>query len=142
MPGHVLVRDCAEPDRFVDPFGGGRRLDRTGCEAVFAALHPGVAFDPSFLDPIDSRAVLDRVVANLAGSYLARGPRRAAVWALTLRSSLAPGEARRWRDLARAAERAGDWVGAASAWERFGELAAAVPEELQQRIAGLRARMN
>ena len=38
MPGHFLVRHRADPDTFLDPFGGGRRLDVAGCQAIFTAL--------------------------------------------------------------------------------------------------------
>ncbi|HEV7536715.1 MAG TPA: transglutaminase-like domain-containing protein, partial [Acidimicrobiia bacterium] len=44
MPGHFLVRHRADPVIFLDPFGGGRRLDAAGCRAIFASLG-GVGWD-------------------------------------------------------------------------------------------------
>ena len=41
MPGHFLLRDCADPDGFVDPFHGGALLDRAGCVAIFRPPPPG-----------------------------------------------------------------------------------------------------
>jgi regulator of sirC expression with transglutaminase-like and TPR domain len=38
MPGHFLIRHRAEPATFLDPFGGGRRLDVAGCRAIFNSL--------------------------------------------------------------------------------------------------------
>lgn len=122
MPGHFLVRDCADPDEFLDPFHGGRRLDRRACAELFASLHPGVPFDERFLDPIDTRVVLLRVVTNLVRTYTTRGPASSLAWSLHLRALLAGGEA--WLPVARARERLGDWSGAAHALRRAGSEAA------------------
>ena len=124
MPGHFLVRDCADPDGFVDPFHGGRRLDRAGCAEVFAALHPGVPFDDRFLDPVDGRAVLLRLVTNLVRTFTLRGPVTSLAWALHLRALVAGGDA--WLPVARVRERLGDWVGAAAALHAVGTDEAAV----------------
>lgn len=124
MPGHFLVRDCADADVFVDPFNGGRRLDRRQCAEVFSSLHPGVPFDDAYLDPVDGRAVLQRVVTNLVRTYTTRGPRRSLAWALHLRALLVGGDA--WMHVARARERLADWDGAAAALEAAGRDGAAV----------------
>ena len=44
MPGHFLVREAADADRWYDPFHGGARLELLDCARLFAALHGG---DPS-----------------------------------------------------------------------------------------------
>lgn len=134
MPGHFLVRDCADPDLFVDPFHGGRRLDRSGCEAVFAALHPGVPFEERFLDPVDGRTVLLRIVTNLVRTYATRGPVGSLAWALHLRALLAGGEA--WLHVARVRERLADWDGAARALVELGT------DEAMARAAAVAARSN
>ena len=55
MPGHFLLRDALDDTVFVDPFGRGRMLDRGGCEAAFHSVHgERAAFDPAFLDPVDT----------------------------------------------------------------------------------------
>lgn len=140
MPGHFLLRDCADAEVFVDPFRSGQRIDRAECERLFRTLHPDTAFHESFLEPIDSHAVLSRVVANLARTFLERGPASSAAWALELRTLLADGDAA-WRDLARIRERLGDWGGAAEAWTRLAPTAAD-PAAVERRIAALRGRMN
>ena len=38
MPAHFLVGDPTDPEWFVDPFHGGRTLDRAGCEALLRDL--------------------------------------------------------------------------------------------------------
>lgn len=118
MPGHFLVRDCEDVDTFIDPFHGGARLGRDDCEAIFRSLHPGAEFHDRFLEPVDSRAVLQRVVTNLVRSYAERGPARSLEWALHLRALAAVGGAEPWVQLARLRERLGDWRGAADAFAR------------------------
>jgi len=69
MPGHFLVGHRAEPGTFLDPFGGGRRLDVAGCRAIFESLG-GTAWDDSFLDPVGARTILTRMLLNLQGLFL------------------------------------------------------------------------
>jgi regulator of sirC expression with transglutaminase-like and TPR domain len=85
MPGHFLVGAAGDPDLFVDPFHGGRTLDRTGCRELFATLQgPGAGFSDDFLLPTGARAILLRVLNNLERSYLERGSVDA-VWVARLR---------------------------------------------------------
>jgi regulator of sirC expression with transglutaminase-like and TPR domain len=101
MPGHFLVRlgevAPAEPAPFFDPFGRGRRLGETGCREQFALVQgAGAPFAPSYLEPVGSRAILARMLANLDHSFATREP-AAAVWTLRLRLRLpgiAPAERR------------------------------------------------
>jgi len=134
MPGHFLVRDCADPDVFLDPFHGGRRLDRAGCAAVFSSLHPSVPFDERYLDPVDTRTVLLRLVTNLVRTYTTRGPLASLGWAVHLRALLAGGDA--WLHVARVRERLGDWAGAATALDRLGS------DDARVKAAAVRARVN
>src|SRR3954470_1094651 len=60
MPGHFLLR--LGPDVFVDPFGGGRVLDRDGCVERFHAVNgPRAHFRRSYLDPVGPRFILGRM---------------------------------------------------------------------------------
>jgi regulator of sirC expression with transglutaminase-like and TPR domain len=141
MPGHFLLRVCGDEDTFVDPFDRGGVLDPAGCRAIFASLHPGRPFDPAFLDPIDSRAVVVRVVTNLLNTFLQRGPVASLAWAAQLRAIVLGGEA--WRLAARLRERTGDWALAAQAWDALGEGAdAADQREAAARAGAARARTN
>lgn len=135
MPGHFLLRDCTDPGTYLDPFNGGRRLDRDGCVAIFRSLHPGVPFDDRYLDPVDGRAVLLRLVTNLVRSYTTRGPVSSLAWALHLRAVVAA-TPEAWIPVARVRERLGDWAGAADAWEAVGS------EQALARSAAVRARAN
>ena len=134
MPGHFLVRDCADEDGFVDPFHGGRRLDRAGCADIFRSLHPGVAFEERFLDPVDGRTVLLRIVTNLVRTYSTRGPVTSLAWALHLRAVIAGDDA--WLPVARVRERLGDWEGAAAAMSAVGT------DDADLRATAIRARSN
>jgi regulator of sirC expression with transglutaminase-like and TPR domain len=141
MPGHFLLRVCGEDDSFVDPFDRGRLLDTAGCRAIFAALHPGRPFDSTYLDPIDSRAVVARVTTNLLNTYLQRGPVASLAWAAELRAIVLGGEA--WRLAARLRERTGDWALAAQAWDALGaEGGAGDQREAAARAGAARARTN
>lgn len=91
MPGHFLLRDRVDPSVFVDPFAGGSVLDAAGCEAAFRQVHGAdVRFDPAYLAPVGSHAILARILANLRGVFAARGDRTGLRWALQLRC-LVPG---------------------------------------------------
>ena len=83
MPGHFIVRHRADPITYLDPFGGGRRLDEAGCRQVFASLG-GTGWDDAYLAPVGPRAILSRMLLNLQGLFLPSNL-RAASWVLRLR---------------------------------------------------------
>lgn len=90
LPGHFLARDGADDDLFVDPFHQ-QMLDRAGVAKLFESVHgPRARFEARFLDPVDNRAIVTRMVTNLQRSYAARGDRAGALWAQCLRV-LVPG---------------------------------------------------
>lgn len=140
MPGHFLLRDCGDPDRFLDPFRGGRSLDRAGCEEIFRSLHPNQRFDDEFLVPIDNRAVLTRVVSNLVHTYSQRGPLTSLAWAAHLRALLVGGDA--WRPVAKLRERTGQWQHAATAWEHIAEQGGNQSDDAATRAHVARAKTN
>lgn len=140
MPGHFLLRDCGDPDHFLDPFAGGRSLDRGGCEAIFRSLHPDQRFDDELLAPIDNRAVLTRVVSNLVHTYSQRGPLSSLAWSAHLRALLLGGDA--WRPVARLRERTGQWHHAATAWDHIAEHGGNQSDDAATRATAARARIN
>jgi regulator of sirC expression with transglutaminase-like and TPR domain len=141
MPGHFLVRHRAEPGTFLDPFGGGRRLDAAGCQALFAALG-GTGWHEDYLAPVGTRAILTRMLLNLQGLFLPSDLRSAA-WVLELRLAI-PGLGVADRlGLARALGSLGRFGSAAAELDR---VAAELPAEEADAVAGeakaLRARAN
>lgn len=135
MPGHFLVRED-EGDRYLDLFDGGTVLDAAGCRAIFARLHPGVAWQPSFLEPVGPRLILTRMLANLAGAYRRAGDRRGLCWALDLRLRLPGATDRDRRELAVVLGAAGRYAEAAATLEATGQ------ERDQRSAQRLRARLN
>ena len=144
MPGHFLLRDGLDPDRFIDPFSGGVTLDRDGCEALFrAAAQPDATFRPGFLEPVRNRAVIARILANLKRSYAMRRDLTNLSWVLRLRAAVPGVPPTERRALAKVLAASGRFVDAASEFE-----ALAGTEEGEQatrdRAAAsrLRARLN
>jgi regulator of sirC expression with transglutaminase-like and TPR domain len=144
MPGHFLVRDAADPDGFLDPFSAGARLDRHGCRAAFHLLYGAeAAFDDGYLDPVGTRAILARMLANLRGIFSASGDRRSLQWVLRLRLAFpdaAPEERAELAALLAASGRFGD------AADELGRLATQLGGELGDEYLRsaerLRARLN
>jgi regulator of sirC expression with transglutaminase-like and TPR domain len=88
MPGHFLVRDPAEPGRYCDPFHDGRMLDPPACRALHRQVVGARAvWDDSFLDAVDHRSILVRMLTNLKVSYRRRGDVAALRWVMTLRAA-------------------------------------------------------
>jgi regulator of sirC expression with transglutaminase-like and TPR domain len=158
MPGHFLVRHRADPGTFLDPFGGGRRLDAAGCRALFAALggtDPGargrppdsggvsrLQWEDAYLAPVGPRAILTRMLLNLQGLFLPSDLRSAA-WVLELRLTM-PGLTVADRlGLARALGSMGRFGSAAAELDRVAaELPADEGATLAAEAKALRARAN
>ncbi|HET6923663.1 MAG TPA: transglutaminase-like domain-containing protein [Anaeromyxobacteraceae bacterium] len=101
FPGHFLVK-CpavgATPDLFIDPFNGGDVLAATECVARFKAVLKGRDFDPSFLDPVDTRHILIRMLHNLKKIYVEQGDDVRALWVIDRLLLLQPGNLEERRD--------------------------------------------
>src|SRR3954471_11841917 len=86
MPGHFLAR-C--DDVWVDAFDAGRTLDREACFQLFLRMGGTPAsFDPAFLEPVGTRAILARMLANLRVSYAQLGDPEALAWVGRLRTCI------------------------------------------------------
>ncbi|MDG1411478.1 MAG: transglutaminase-like domain-containing protein [Acidimicrobiales bacterium] len=139
MPGHFLVRDRDEPICFLDPFDGGVTMDRTACVARFHSIHGSrAAFDDRFLDPVNPRSIVTRVLNNLTASLRSRDPRKLdRLLALRVQLPLAPPEL---RALAELCERRGRFEDAACLLDRLAE--ATRTEAAAEHASRLRARLN
>ena len=75
FPGHFLVRidgtgDPLSNPLILDPFAGGAALDRAGLAALLArASGPDARLEDVSLTPTSKRAILVRMLNNLAGIY-------------------------------------------------------------------------
>jgi regulator of sirC expression with transglutaminase-like and TPR domain len=146
MPGHYLVGDPADPDRFIDAFAGGHRIDRARCgELLRAAVGPGAALHDSMLEATGPRATLARMLANLDGSFARRGDRKSLAWVTTLRLAI-PGLAATDRlALARRATGLGWPDRAADCLDEVAgrpDLNPGTAERLRRRAVRLRASLN
>lgn len=89
MPGHFLLRDKVDPEVFVDPFDGGRLLDRRLAQLRFHGVHgPDAPFDPAMLEPVGKLIIVDRQLANLELIARRRTDPFMLTWVLRLRAAL------------------------------------------------------
>ena len=143
LPGHFLLRDDADPPRFVDPFAGGRLLDREGCIQRFKAVNGSSApFVESFLDPVGPRAILGRMLANLRAIYAAKGDLDSLAWVFALRLAIPGTPAIERRELARVLGSTGQFVEAAEVLEGLATVLPNLEEALLVEAIALRARLN
>jgi regulator of sirC expression with transglutaminase-like and TPR domain len=96
MPGHFLVQPAGEHDVWIDPFHGGRRLDEAGCRELYEQMQLQPPFTRALLRAVDTRSILNRMLANLQHTFTRRDPGSLA-WVVRLRlriPDLLPGERR------------------------------------------------
>ncbi len=139
MPGHFLVRDRILTNVFIDAYDDGVQLDPDTCEARFHTLHgPNAQFDPVFLQPVEPRSIVIRVLNNLTASLRGRSPRELD-WLLDLRLRI-PSPPPDQRALADLCEMRGRYRDAATLLDR---VAAATDNDVAaERADHLRARLN
>lgn len=143
MPGHFLVRERDDRDGFIDPYHQGARISAAACEARFRTIHgDNMPFDPSYLDAVAPRSIVQRVLNNLTVTFRSRAPRELD-WLLDLRLRLHadPPDLRALADLC---ELRGRYRDAADLLDRaivHGHDDAS-QERIRQRADRLRARLN
>jgi hypothetical protein len=143
MPGHFLVLDASRGDVWCDPFHGGALLDPAGCKRRFDLVYGGaMAFQPGFLAPTPSHAIVARMLANLERGKLAADPVQRA-WMCSLHLDI-PGisfdERLRLADQLAAT---GDVMHAAKVFDRLAaETGTEAATRLSHRARALRAGMN
>lgn len=82
FPGHFLARIGGPDGVLVDPFNGGRMLGEVELEALTQRFVGDPAhLHPSFLEPVDTRAIAVRILANLKHAHERRANRAGALLA-------------------------------------------------------------
>jgi regulator of sirC expression with transglutaminase-like and TPR domain len=85
LPGHFVVRDLEQPDRYVDCFAG-TVLDAAGCARLVAAT--GQRVTSADFAPVGPRAILARMLGNLKGIAIQRNDLAMLRWVMALRTSI------------------------------------------------------
>lgn len=98
MPGHFLVRHANEDGLYIDPFNRGVILNASECRNQFERINKGIRWDPAFLTAISARALLARLLRNLAAIWTQSDDLVLAERVMTLLISLQPDEAGHHRD--------------------------------------------
>ena len=144
LPGHFLLRHDADgPPVFVDPFAGGRLLDREGCIDRFRAVNGlSAPFVESYLEPVGPRSILGRMLANLRAIYAAKGDLDGLSWVFALRLSIPGTPAIERRELARVLGSTGEFVEAAEVLEGLAKTIPSLEQPLLAEALALRARLN
>lgn len=149
FPGHFLVRvDAQEREDApvaVDPFFGGRTLDKTGLQRLLERAAPKQTFvAEEHLAPAGPRSVLVRMLVNLKWIYATRGDFARALLALDRIISLQPDSVPALRERGMLAARLGSVESAREDFTRLLELVpqAADAESIRARLAELRAKQS
>ncbi len=147
MPGHFLLRYVAGAgtggEVYVDPFDGGRVLDRAGCVERFRAVNgPDTPFLPAYLDPVGPLAILSRMLNNLKSVYANRGKVAPLEWVLRLQVALPGATPAERRDWALVLGASGRFVEAATELEHLVDVLPDQEERLLSEAFAFRARLN
>jgi regulator of sirC expression with transglutaminase-like and TPR domain len=141
MPGHFLLRHG--PNAYVDPYDGGRLLDRDGCVERFRSLHGANApFRAAYLDPVGPLTILARMLNNLKSVYIGRSDVAALSWVFDLRMTMPGASPLERRDWARVLGATGRFLEAAAQLEDLVDLAPDEERALVAEADAFRARLN
>ena len=144
MPGHFLLVH-GHPSRpvWVDPFAGGRILDRGACEERFHMVNgPSTPFLDAYLEPVGPRAILTRILANLKSIYASRGNLEALAWVYGLRLAIPGTPPLERREFAQVLGSTGRFVAAAETLEGLADVVPGQAEALLAEAQAFRARLN
>ena len=122
MPGHFLVGDGRRPQRWFDPFAGGRTMDRAACAALFARLHGGAQLEDEWLQPVGTVEIANRMLQNLRLIHARHGDPSQLIPVLALRAELPVSTLADHVELANVLGRMGRHEAAATQRERLARL--------------------
>lgn len=102
LPGHFIIRfDDDERFVLVDPFRDGRTLAIDDCRRILDHYFDGkVPFSPAFLQPVDVRFILARVLNNLRNIYTVNRDWTRLAAVLRRLAAVEPGNVRHLHELA------------------------------------------
>ncbi len=131
-PFHFLVK-YRDPDagveRYLDPFRGGREIDRHALVERLAAMNRGVGPEPeSFLAAVTKRQVLQRILTNLKGAAVRKREYHAAISATDFLLALSPWSLEDRRDRGLLCYQTGQYIEALDDLQQYHEHAAEAPD--------------
>lgn len=142
MPGHFLVGDGYDPDRFFDPFAGGRELNSEGCERIFNQIIKDGNFETDMLRPISPTSIAARLLQNLRVVYLRHGDVAKLASVLELRVELRGASADERLEYSKILGALGRFDQAAEQRDKLAELQPERSDRHEQAAAAHRARRN
>ena len=99
MPGHLLLKHRDTEDLFVDPYNRGVLLTEEECaQRMRSVTQADIAWDSSYLSPINNREYIARMLRNLKAVYLERQDYNRALPMINRLVALYPGDPRERRD--------------------------------------------
>jgi regulator of sirC expression with transglutaminase-like and TPR domain len=121
LPGHFIVKwNDGRDEILIDPFNGGRILDREGAEAlVRATFNSRARLDPAWLAPVGARHILARMLTNLKSIFLTDNNLQRAWQALDKLLLLEPRSADNIRDMGLLSVKLGAYRTAAAYLEEY-----------------------
>ena len=143
MPGHFLVHPVGSVS-YLDPFTGDL-LDREGCERRFrvsTGAGPRIRFDDALLAPVDTIAVLVRMLTNLRVVHRAHGRLAQLRWVLEMRLALPGAGGEEVLELAEVLGRRAGFSEAARLLESWAEVLPDDAVRLQRVARTWRAHLN
>ncbi len=74
FPGHFIVKHVSEErEILIDPFNGGRIISVEQCQELLDRVYGNsVSMQPAFLQVMDKKAIISRMLFNLKGIYYQR----------------------------------------------------------------------
>ncbi|MEL6181194.1 MAG: transglutaminase-like domain-containing protein [Myxococcota bacterium] len=118
LPCHFIARVGGDEGLYVDPFGSGRVLDLGDCQKMVRELSQGrISWEDSYLEPISTPSLVERVLHNLINSYSMSGKRLKLYRTVRLLAELRPDHPGFQFMHARSAEEAGASLLAAQLYE-------------------------
>jgi len=148
FPGHFLVKCPAQPglpgEVFVDAFNGWELLGAEECTARFRAVLHARAFDQKFLEAVDGRHILSRMLHNLKRIYVEKGDDVRTLWVVDRLLLLQPEDLEERRDRGLVSARLGGTAAAARDLEAYlrGHPRASDVEEVKSLLRELSGRSS
>lgn len=75
LPLHFIARHSSDTGEFfIDPYNGGRVMDREGCAELLSRMSDGrIELQPEHLAPATRKQILTRMLTNLLSTYAGAG---------------------------------------------------------------------